>query len=337
MGDQGGKVARTPQSQITNHKSQILRVALKVDCDTLVGTREGVPRLLEILATRGIRATFFFTFGPDRSGVAARRIFTRRGFLAKMLRSRAVSLYGFPTVLYGTLLPAPVIGERCAIPIRGAADAGHDTGVHGWDHVGWHDGLDGWSEERVRSESGRAHDAYERIFGSPARASAAPGWTANAVSLAVDAGRKLLYTSHSRRGEPFFPTAAGRDFDTLEIPTTLPTLDETLAWRELGSDEDQRRYFRSAVAGTEVHTIHAEVEGRSKSALFERIVDDWIANGVSFVTLEEIARERLARRESIPRRVLLRTTLRGRGGTVATGWPEGGRESGIGNRQSGDT
>jgi undecaprenyl phosphate-alpha-L-ara4FN deformylase len=69
------------------------RVALKVDCDTLVGTREGVPALLEVLAAREIYATFFFTLGPDRSGVAARRVFTQRGFLRKMLRSRAASLY----------------------------------------------------------------------------------------------------------------------------------------------------------------------------------------------------------------------------------------------------
>ena len=31
------------------------RVALKVDCDTFLGTRDGIPRLLDILAKRGIR------------------------------------------------------------------------------------------------------------------------------------------------------------------------------------------------------------------------------------------------------------------------------------------
>jgi peptidoglycan/xylan/chitin deacetylase (PgdA/CDA1 family) len=300
----------------------LLRVALKVDCDTAAGTRDGVPRLLEIFAARRIRATFFFTFGPDRSGVAARRVFTQRGFLAKMLRSRAASLYGFPTVLYGTLLPAPVIGERCADQIREVRRAGHETGVHGWDHVGWHDGLDRWSVEKVRAQSGLAHEAYRRIFGEPARASAAPGWTANAVSLAIEEERRLLYTSNSRRGEPFFPTADGREFGTLEIPTTLPTLDETLAWRQLPTDEDQLGYYRSAVAGTEVHTIHAEVEGRSRSRLFERILDAWIAQGVSFLPLEDIARECLGAPGSIRRRPLVRTRLPGRGGTVATGWPE---------------
>jgi peptidoglycan/xylan/chitin deacetylase (PgdA/CDA1 family) len=298
--------------------SDLNRIALKVDCDTAVGTREGVPRLLEIFARRGIRATFFFTFGPDRSGVAARRVFTQPGFLSKMLRSNAASLYGFPTVLYGTLLPAPVIGERCEREIRGAGLAGHETGVHGWDHVGWHDRLDRWDETRVRAEYGKAQAAYRRVFGELARSSAAPGWTASAVSLAAEADYGLLYTSNTRGGEPFFPSAGGRDFTTLEIPTTLPTLDETLAWPDVRTDEDQVRHFRATAKGTQVYTLHSEVEGRSKAKLFETILDAWKSDGVAFTRLEELARERLAKPPSIPRRSLSRTTLPGRGGTVAT-------------------
>ncbi|HSS45396.1 MAG TPA: polysaccharide deacetylase family protein [Thermoanaerobaculia bacterium] len=308
-------------SRFTIHNSAVRRVALKVDCDTRVGTREGVPRLLDFFAKTGIRATFFFSFGPDRSGVAVRRVFTRPGFVRKMLRSRAVSLYGFPTILYGTLLPAPLIGERCAQEIRSAREAGHETGVHAWDHVGWHDRLDRWTSERIREESGRAHEEYRRILGSPARAAAAPGWTVSARSLEVEEERELLYTSNSRGGAPFFPELDRRVFRTLEIPSTLPTLDETLAWPELPTDEDQQRFFRTAVGATEVHTIHAEVEGRSKLVLFSRILEEWKAAGVTFLRLEELAREALELREKIPVRTLVRTRLPGRGGTVATGWP----------------
>ena len=107
------------------------RVALKVDCDTEEGTRTGVPRLVEILAARGIRATFFFSLGPDRSGVAVKRIFTKKGFLRKMLRTRAPSLYGWRTMLSGTLLPAPMIGVRAAEAMRVTVKGGHGTGVHG--------------------------------------------------------------------------------------------------------------------------------------------------------------------------------------------------------------
>src|SRR5262249_27072234 len=155
-------------------RGELKRVSLKVDCDTLEGTRDGVPRLLEILAERRIRATFYFTFGPDRSGVAAMRVFTQRGFLTKMLRSRAASLYGWRTMLSGTLLRAPSIAHGAADAMRAAAAAGHDTGVHGWDHVGWHDGLDRMAPERVAEEYGLAHAEYLRVLGMPARTSAAP-------------------------------------------------------------------------------------------------------------------------------------------------------------------
>lgn len=292
------------------------RIALKVDCDTFEGTRDGLPKLLRSLDRRGIRASFFFTLGPDRSGRAIARVFTRKGFLRKMLRSRALSMYGPRTILYGTLLPAPMIGERLSGVIRSVGDAGHEVGVHGWDHVRWHDRLGRLSEEEVAREYGRAHDEFERIFGRRARASAAPGWHATAASLAVQEGYGLLYASNTRGGAPFFPVAAERRFSTLEIPTTLPTWDETYnapALRDEGAFID---FYRRAITGTEVHSIHTEVEATALHPLFERQLDAWIADGVGFVTLEEIAGEVLARPDAIPSRRIVRTTVEGRGGEV---------------------
>ncbi len=301
------------------------RVALKVDCDTFLGTRDGIPRLLEILAKRGIRATFFFTLGPDRSGVAIRRVFTRKGFLRKMIRSRAPALYPLRTMLSGTLLPAPRIGEGCAAQIRAVGQAGHETGVHGWDHVRWQDGLERMTLEAIRGDYGRAHAEYLRLFGHTARTSAAPGWAANARSLEIQEERALLFTSDTRGGAPFFPAAGGRVYRTLEIPTTLPTLDEMLAWPHIGNDDARLWFYRKAMRDTEVHTIHTEVEGGPYAALFERLLDDWRADGVAFVTLTEIARDVLGSHAPVPERPLATTRLPGRGGRVATGWPDEGR------------
>ena len=113
-------------------------IALKVDVDTLRGTREGVPRLLEILARQRVRATFLFSLGPDHTGWALSRVF-RRGFLGKVARTSVLRHYGLRTLSYGVLLPAPDIGRAAAGPMRQAQAAGHECGIHTWDHVVWQD------------------------------------------------------------------------------------------------------------------------------------------------------------------------------------------------------
>ena len=128
------------------------RVALKVDCDTYEGTKTGLPNLLRLFDRRRIRASFYFTLGPDRSGRAIARVFTRKGFLKKMLRSKAVSMYPLRTMMYGTLLPAPMIGRRLADVIRSVGGAGHEVGVHGWDHIKWHDRAVRMTEDEVERE-----------------------------------------------------------------------------------------------------------------------------------------------------------------------------------------
>src|SRR5437667_10821620 len=97
-------------------------LALKVDVDTLRGTREGVPALVEILRRHEAGATFLFSLGPDHTGRAIKRVF-RRGFIGKVSRTSEVSHYGFLKLLYGTLLPGPDIGRRSADVMRRVRDA----------------------------------------------------------------------------------------------------------------------------------------------------------------------------------------------------------------------
>src|SRR5271169_1700333 len=88
-------------------------IGLKVDVDTLRGTREGVPRLAELLKKHGIDATFYFSLGPDHTGRALRRVF-RKGFAQKVARTSVLRHYGLKTLLYGVLLPGPDIGRKAA-------------------------------------------------------------------------------------------------------------------------------------------------------------------------------------------------------------------------------
>ncbi len=57
-----------------------MRIAPRVAVDTRRGKDEGVPPLLDAFAAAGARAAFFVAMGPDNSGKAAARAFTRSGF-----------------------------------------------------------------------------------------------------------------------------------------------------------------------------------------------------------------------------------------------------------------
>jgi len=63
-----------------------VNLALKIDVDTLRGTREGVPALAELLRKHGADATFLWSLGPDHTGRAIRRVL-RPGFVGKVQRT----------------------------------------------------------------------------------------------------------------------------------------------------------------------------------------------------------------------------------------------------------
>ncbi len=289
-------------------------LGLKLDVDTLRGYREGVPALLDLFERLDIRATIFFSMGPDNSGKAIRRVF-RKGFLSKMKRTRAVSTYGLKTMLYGTLLPAPLIVDSEPSILRRAAELGHECAVHAWDHVEWQDRLDRMGTEAIRNSLRRAFDAFEKIAGQPARSCAAPAWKVTESSLLVQDELRLDYCSDTRGREPFLPVWGNRRFSTPQVPSTLPTLDEILGLDGETPEDANRRLLDGLRDGINVHTFHAEMEGIGQIRLFEDFLVECRERGVRFCTLGEIAQSRP--RGELPYCLLETGEIPGRAGTVA--------------------
>ena len=270
-------------------------LAIKIDIDTLKGYLEGLPRLLEILKTHDVKASVFFSMGPDNSGKAIRRVF-RKGFITKMFRTKAPSAYGLKTLLYGTLLKAPMITASNPDLIRRTADDGHDCGIHSWDHVYWQDNLPTLSKDTIRAELERAFSQFEDYAGFRPESCAAPGWQVTPDSLSVQDKLRLKYCSDSRGYSPFIPEMGDTTFSTPQIPSTLPTLDEILGTHDekLGTIKPENvstYYAKSLRTGLNVHTIHTEMEGGMMHGTFSEFLDRCRDMGVSFLTLKEAVKK----------------------------------------------
>jgi undecaprenyl phosphate-alpha-L-ara4FN deformylase len=295
-----------------------IRLALKVDVDTDRGTREGVPNLLADLREVDAPACFLFSLGPDQTGRAITRVL-RPGFFKKVSRTSVVQMYGVRTLLNGTLLPAPHIGRRNTAVMRQVRDAGFEVGIHCYNHYRWQDYLGKMSLAEVQTEFVAARAEFLRIFGRESLTAGAAGWQSNALSRRAYDEANLLYASDTRGVSPFFPRVGGRVFQTLEIPSTLPTFDELIGRPEY-PDEQIVPHYLSLLrnGGPQVFTLHAEIEGMGRRELFRSLLKACQAAGVEFIRLDELARELLSNRAAIPVCDQVFAEIDGRSGLVAT-------------------
>jgi len=292
-------------------------LGLKIDVCTYEGLRVGVPNLLRLLDRHGVRGSFFVALGPDTSGRAIIRAL-RPGFLAKMRRTSAVRTYGLRTILSGTLLP-PRHMIRLAPTLREVVAAGHELAIHGYDHRRWQDRLPRMTKRAVRREIGRAVAIYGEMAGRAPRGFGAPGWQVSAASLEVLDEMGFAYASDTRGLQPFFPRVAGRNLQTLQLPTTFPTLDEVL-----GPDDPDGQGFVSRVRQESqgrkwnILTIHAEMEGVGFQGVADRLLSMLRGDCLTCLPVEALAEEvRAQGGERIPVTEVVTRPVRGRAGTVA--------------------
>ncbi len=290
-------------------------IALRIDVDTLRGTARGVSRICEILAGYGVRGTFYFSLGPDNMGRHLWRLL-RPAFLWKMLRTDAAGLYGPEIILMGTAWPGPQIWKHCAAQIRAAGDAGHESGLHAWDHHRAQAALGKMSPEELRRGIGKGLDKLKQILGAERICtSAAPGWRCNDALLKVKAEYPFAYNSDCRGFAPFYPVVDGEKLPQMQIPVTLPTYDEALG-RNGVTDANYNDFQISLLREDRpnVLTVHAEAEGGKCAAMFDRYLKEVAARGYRVGTLGELMEET---RDSAPAGTMKLEPFPGREGGLA--------------------
>jgi undecaprenyl phosphate-alpha-L-ara4FN deformylase len=287
-------------------------VGLRIDVDTLRGTRLGVPALVRLLDRASIRASFFFSVGPDNMGRHLWRLL-RPTFLMKMLRTKAASLYGWDILFKGTLWPGPIIGKQAAEEIRQAAAAGHEIGLHAWDHHRWQTRVADMEQAAVEEELRRGGDMLAELIGRFPDCAAAPAWRITPAALAAREKFPFRYNSDCRGSFPFYPMIGSRQSTQLQIPTTLPTYDELIGTAVTPARYNDHLLSLLQPGRINVLTIHAEAEGLACQALFSDFLNKAKQRGITFTTLGSLS----AGTPEAPAAILGRCTLAGREGWIS--------------------
>ncbi len=218
--------------------------------------------------------------------------------------------YGIRTLLYGTLLPGPDIGRRCADTMRAARDAGFEVGIHCWDHVRWQDYVArrdaAWTEREMRL----ACERFEAVFREIPRTWGAAGWQTNAHAARFQDHAGFAYASDTRGIRPFLPLWNGERVGCPQFPTTLPTLDELI-----GLEADPVAHLLSLPAKDHVFTAHAELEGGKLLAMFESLLAGWRSRRYELVSLDSLYSSTDV--AALPRHEVVYGEVAGRSGALA--------------------
>lgn len=287
------------------------QVGLRIDVDTFRGTRLGVPRLLEIFAQQQIHATFFFSVGPDNMGRHLWRLL-KPAFLIKMLRSNAASLYGWDILLAGTFWPGRNIGNALGAIIKATDQAGHETGLHAWDHHKWQKRVETMSAPQSHQEIEKGFNALHNILAHTPDCSAAAGWKCTEQVLLEKETFGFRYNSDCR-GKSIFRPVIGNQICAPQIPVTLPTYDEIIGRNGVTNTNYNDILLGMIKPGQlNVLTIHAEVEGIICAELFEDFLNRAREKNITFVPLGEL----LPPATDIPQGKVALGMLPGREGTM---------------------
>jgi undecaprenyl phosphate-alpha-L-ara4FN deformylase len=212
----------------------------------------------------------------------------------------------------GTLLPGPLIGKRLETQIKAACDAGHEIGLHAWDHHKIQSKIDTLSENELLKLLEKGCRELERITGRFPVSSAAPGWRCSGNMLKAKARLPFKFNSDCRGSTLFRPDIPGAQ---VQIPVTLPTYDELI-----GNNGVTDKNYNSVLikklnpARLNILTIHAEAEGGKCAGMFDDILKETSENGWKYNTLGSLLPEKL---NNIPQCSIEQKNIEGREGWLA--------------------
>ena len=289
------------------------KIGLRIDVDTFRGTKVGVPNLNALFKKYDIKASYYFSVGPDNMGRHLWRML-KPAFAWKMLRTNAAGLYGPEIIFMGTMWPGLQIGKRLGYVIKDTFDDGHEMGLHAWDHHRIQSKIDKMTSAQIAESLGKGVNCLTQICGQAPVTSAVPGWRCTDSLLEEKAKLPFTYNSDCRGESIFRPVVNGKALEQVQVPVTMPTYDEILG-RDGVTDDNYNDFMLTQLKPGQLNvlTIHAEAEGGKCLNMFEDYIKRAMEAGWKFVTLGELVKDA----GEVPEGKIIQDAFPGREGWLA--------------------
>ena len=160
----------------------------------------------------------------------------------------------------------------------------------------WQDNVRKRGSEWTEALMQRAFDRFTDIFGVAPRTHGAAGWQMNPQAFRQLDAFGFEYASDGRArlkddgslvdpaAGPYRITHAGKTMACIQLPTTLPTLDELLGRTSGAGIIDASNIAAKLLGLTEtprdhVFTLHAELEGQKLAPILKKLLAGWKSQG----------------------------------------------------------
>jgi undecaprenyl phosphate-alpha-L-ara4FN deformylase len=149
--------------------------ALRVDLESDVGIRKGLPQLLDLLKRYNLKASFYLTMGGESN------IFDLIRYRKPIKNSgdRTIRLWSFKDKIRMALFPKDFVKRNSSL-LKRILNEGHELGLHAWKHRAWTRGL-----EKIEPliHLTRAKNRYFKLFGKNPISFASPAFNINEKTL----------------------------------------------------------------------------------------------------------------------------------------------------------
>jgi undecaprenyl phosphate-alpha-L-ara4FN deformylase len=215
--------------------------------------------------------------------------------------------------------------------MRAVRDAGFECGIHTWDHVVWQDNVRRRDSDWTARQMQQAFQRFSDVFGAAPRTHGAAGWQMNAhafrqldaLGIAYASDGRAMLADDGRLAEPGIGphrlSVDGKVLSCIQMPTTLPTLDELLGRTMDGATITPANIAAFLLRLTEdgrdhVYTLHAELEGQKLAPIFDQLLAGWKAQGYQLGSMADYHRR--LDRNGLPVRAMQWASLPGRSGEL---------------------